>query len=197
MDHQTLSAYETNAAAYAAEWEDEQDVPHDLYELLRTFFTPGTAADVGCGSGRDTAWLVRHGFDAVGYDASEGLLAEARRRHPEITFAVATLPDLAELGARTFDNVLSETVIMHLPPADVPAATRRLASLLNPGGTLYLSWRTTPDHDARDAKGRLYAAFPAALVRRELTGAEILHDAEIRSVSSNKIVHRIIARRIP
>jgi len=195
MDDPTLRSYDADAGAYAAEWEDEQDAPNDLYNLLETFFTRGTAVDIGCGSGRDTAWLAEHGFEVEGYDASTGLLEQARRRHPGIPFARATLPDLAELGARTFANVLCETVIMHLPPTEIRAAVRRLASLLPRAGTLYLSWRTTSGDDLRDPKGRLYAAFPDTLVLDELTDVHVLLDEEQRSASSGKVVRRLVIRR--
>ena len=81
---------------------------------------PGLTADIGCGSGRDTAWLNQQGFSATGFDASEGLLSEARRRHPDINFQHAALPRLPPLAgsismapSATFS---AETVISHLPP---------------------------------------------------------------------------------
>ena len=40
----------------------------------------GYLVDIGCGSGREVAWLNASGFPAAGFDASEGLLAEARAR---------------------------------------------------------------------------------------------------------------------
>ena len=58
MDAGTLAAYDSNAAACAAEWVG-QDPPEDLYALLRAHFTPGPTTDVGCGAGRDTAACSR------------------------------------------------------------------------------------------------------------------------------------------
>ena len=43
--------------------------------------------------------------------------------------------------------------------------------------------------------GRLYAAFDAKQVRDALGGATLLLDEEVISVSSGKIIHRIVARR--
>ena len=42
-----------------------------------------------------------------------------------------------------YANVLCETVLMHLAPGEVPAASRALMALLRPGGVLYVSWRVT------------------------------------------------------
>ena len=195
MDRETLCAYDAFAADYAAEWEDEQDTPTDVYNLLSTYFTPGPVVDIGCGSGRDAAWLAMRGFAVEGYDASKGLVAEARRRHPGIPFAVARLPALAEVGSRTFSNVLCETVIMHLPPVQVAAATARIRDIVAPGGTLYLSWRVTADDDVRDSRGRLYAAFGDSVVLNQLAEFETLYDRQERSESSGRVVHRVIARQ--
>ena len=163
MDAPTLAAYDANAAAYAADWL-AQEPPGDMYALLRTYFTPGPTADIGCGAGRDTAWLAAHGFEARGFDASAGLLAQARAAHPALRFDAASLPELAGVERGAFQNVLCETVIMHLAPAQVGPSMRSLLALLRPGGTLYLSWRVTDDESKRDPAGRLYAAFDKALV---------------------------------
>ena len=152
-------------------------------------------ADIGCGSGRDTAWLDRNGFAATGYDASDGLLAEARRLYPQIRFYRAALPDLEEIEDCTFTNVLCETVIMHLPVAAIPASVRRLMAILKPGGTLYLSWRATDGGDSRDNHERLYSSFGPEPVLDALTPAEVLLNEESRSASSGKTVRRIVARK--
>ena len=194
-DQATLAAYDGAAPEYAAEWEDEQDAPDDLYAVLQRFFEPGSVFDIGCGSGRDTAWLAEHGWPATGFDASSGLLDEARRRHPDIEFRQAALPALAELGSDRASNVLCETVLMHLPAAEIAWAARRILELVEPGGVLYLSWRVTTGEDVRDPAGRLYSAFPASLVLDALADGTVLLEEEQRSLSSGRTVHRVVVRR--
>jgi SAM-dependent methyltransferase len=191
-DQATLAAYDSDAAAFAEDWET-QPAPTDLHAIVRRFFQPGPTADIGCGSGRDTAWLNANGFPARGFDVSEGLLAEARRRHPGLVFAQAMLPALAGVEG-PFVNILCETVIMHLDPALVTPSVQRMMSLLAPDGTLYLSWRVE-GADRRDPHGRLYAAFDPRLVLEALKPATILLDEEVGSVSSGKLIRRIVARR--
>ncbi|MFZ4892883.1 class I SAM-dependent methyltransferase [Plantibacter sp. Mn2098] len=194
MDPRTIRAYDRDASAYADEWEREQDTPTDVYALLNEHFLPGSVADIGCGSGRDAAWLSARGFQVTGYDASEELLAEARKRHPGIPFEPGTLPALDELGTATFTNVLCETVIMHLPDEEVAPAVSRLISLLSPHGVLYLSWRVTDGSDRRDGSDRLYAAFDASRVFSNTADCDILADDEVISESSGKRVRRVILR---
>jgi SAM-dependent methyltransferase len=194
MDPATLRAYDSAAAAFAQDWH-EQPPPTDLHDIVRRFFRPGVTADIGCGSGRDVAWLSANGFPAVGYDPSAGLLAQARARYPDLAFHSAALPALPGIADASFANVLCETVIMHLPPEDVAPSVRRLLAILAPGGTLYLSWRVTRGADLRDGHGRLYGAFDADIVRGALGGAEVLLDEEALSKSSGKAIHRLIVRK--
>ena len=195
MDRATLAAYDSDAAAYAKDWH-EQPVPVDLQDIVARFFSKGAAtADIGCGSGREVAWLNANGYPATGYDASDGLLAEARERYPQLKFAHAELPELKGIESGAYDNVLCETVIMHLDRAQIAPSVRRMLDIVKPGGVFYLSWRVTEEADQRDKHGRLYAAFDAALVRSELSAATTLLDEEVVSASSGKKIHRLVARK--
>jgi SAM-dependent methyltransferase len=194
MDQQTLAAYNRDAASFAADW-GAQPAGTDLQAAVLKFFSLGPTADIGCGSGRDTAWLAQNGFAAIGFDYSEGLLAEARRLHPGIEFRRAALPELGGIADGSFMNVLCETVIMHLEPALIPQAVRRLVAILKARGTLYLSWRASEGAGSRDKHGRLYAAFDAALVLNELKGVQVLLDEQSGSASSGKLVRRVVARK--
>jgi SAM-dependent methyltransferase len=194
MDRKTLEAYDSAAADFADDW-SAQPAPVDLHAVVRRFFVPGPTADIGCGSGREVAWLAANGFPTTGFDPSEGLLREARARHPGLVFEQAALPELADIADGSFANVLCETVIMHLPHAAIAPSVTRLMAILRPGGMLYLSWRVTRGDDQRDGQGRLYAAFPAGLVIDALAGGTILLDEETISASSGKAIHRVIARK--
>lgn len=194
MDAATLNAYNRESSAFAKEW-DEQPAPTDLQTIVRQYFHPGLTADIGCGSGRDAAWLCDNGYPAIGFDPSEGLLKEARQRHPGVRFQHGALPDLDGAADGSFVNVLCETVIMHLGTEIIDSSVRRLTALLATGGTLYLSWRVTEGIDRRDEHGRLYAAFDSSLVFQALSAARILLDEEKISASSGKTVHRIVARK--
>jgi SAM-dependent methyltransferase len=194
MDRKTLAAYDHDAAAFAKDWH-EQPAPVDLQDIVTRFFIKnGATADIGCGSGREVAWLNANGFPAEGFDASEGLLTEARSRYPHLRFTHAELPELRGIAASSFDNVLCETVIMHLDSTLIAPSVRRMLDLTKPGGIFYLSWRVTDGADLRDAHGRLYTAFDAALVRADLAAATLL-DEEVVSASSNKKIHRLVVRR--
>jgi SAM-dependent methyltransferase len=195
VDRDTLAAYDSDAAAYAKDWH-EQPAPVDLQEIVARFFIKGgSTSDIGCGSGREVAWLNANGYPATGYDASDGLLAEALSRYPHLTFAHAELPELKGIESGAFDNVLCETVIMHLDRAQIAPSVRRMLDITKPGGVFYLIWRVTDEADQRDQHGRLYAAFDAALVRTELLAVTTLLDEEVISASSGKKIHRLVVKK--
>jgi SAM-dependent methyltransferase len=196
MDRETVGAYDAGAGTFAKDWHD-QPAAVDLHGLVKRFFHPGgRTADVGCGSGREVAFLAAAGYDAIGYDASDALLELARMRYPRLSFATGVLPDLAGVPNAAFDNVLCETVIMHLRRPQILAGVRRLLEILKPDGALYISWRVTNGADQRDQHGRLYSAFESALIREAIDGAAVtLLDDEPVSASSGKTIHRIVARK--
>jgi SAM-dependent methyltransferase len=194
MDRTTLAAYNDAATAFAEDWH-AQPPPTDLHALIRYYFRPGLTADIGCGSGREVAWLTANGYAAIGYDASEGLLFEARARYPQHRFEAAALPELTSIADESFDNVLCETVIMHLAREAIAPSLQRMMGILKPGGVLYVSWRITDGADQRDSQGRLYAAFDSGLVSGQLACAVILLDEEAVSASSGRRIHRIVARK--
>src|SRR3974377_1655524 len=71
MDRATLEAYDANAASFAEDWEAEKP-PLDVYEKVRRYFKRGLTADIGCGSGRDTAWLKDKGYLKTGFCTTFG-----------------------------------------------------------------------------------------------------------------------------
>jgi SAM-dependent methyltransferase len=195
MDEETISAYDAAAAQYAKDWL-EQPPPDDLHDIVLCYFRRGPTVDIGCGCGREVAWLATQGYDACGYDASEGLLRQARGLYPGLHFGIAVLPELAEPASATYENVLCETVVMHLHPDVIEAATRSLLRLLRPSGTLYLSWRVTEATSVRDKAGRLYAAFDKERVEDAFDhGETVLLDEDKTSLSSGKKVHRLVVRK--
>ncbi|MFD1557000.1 class I SAM-dependent methyltransferase [Paraburkholderia silviterrae] len=195
MDKPTVDTYTDAASRYAEEWR-AQPAPDDMYALLGRYFVHGgVTVDIGCGAGRDVAWLDANGYPAVGYDASAGLLAQAAAHYPHLRFMAAALPELDGVSRGAFDNALCETVIMHLPVPQISVACARLVDILKPGGVLYLSWRVSDGESLRDGAGRLYASFDADIVRDGLNGATIVFDREAINASSGKRVHRIVARR--
>src|SRR5205085_5331164 len=120
MDEETRQVYDAHAATISARM--RQIEPGDFYALMQSFFHPGQSTiDIGCGSGRDVVWLQAHGYPAIGYDASPGMLREARAAYPAIDVREDSLPDLASVPDGACLNALCSAVLMHLPREDLIA----------------------------------------------------------------------------
>jgi SAM-dependent methyltransferase len=137
--------YEQNASTLARQYESLsfQDVHGSLLDLLPP---PGsTVLDIGAGSGRDAAWLAANGYEVVAVEPSDGMLSEARQRHPssKIHWLSDSLPDLAKVRrlGLSFDLILLSAVWMHIPPVSRQRALRKLVTLLAPKGRIAISLR--------------------------------------------------------
>lgn len=156
MDDQTLEVYNQRAATMAA----AQRATHatQVNRLMLQHFLPGgPSADIGCGSGRDVAWLSEQGFAAIGYEPSAGMRAEAQAAYPNIELHATSLPELEGIPDGVFANVLCNAVLMHLPSSALPVALANLARILRPGGRLVISYRNSRTVEEREDDGRLFS----------------------------------------
>lgn len=98
----------------------------------------GPVLEMGCGNGRILLELVRHGIDAIGIDASAGMLAELHRKAALRSLsAPAVRMDLANLALRPgFAAILCPySLITYVTDdEDVARVLDRIRSLLAPGG---------------------------------------------------------------
>jgi SAM-dependent methyltransferase len=79
--------------------------------------------DVGCGPGALAAAAAQRGARVTGVDLAEGMVAEARRRHPELEFVQADAERLP-FADDTFDIAVGAFLVNHTPDAE--AAVREL-----------------------------------------------------------------------
>ncbi len=62
-----------------------ETAPSALADRFAGAFTPGgRVLDIGCGSGRDLAELVRQGFQPYGIDSTAEFVQLAQQYHPEL-----------------------------------------------------------------------------------------------------------------
>lgn len=151
----TVQHYDLHAASICQHY--RASTPHALYRVLGQYFHPAQpTADIGCGSGRDVAWLMAQGYPTIGYDASDAMLTEARAAYPGIVAHNASLPTLAGIADAHYANVLCSATLMHLPTAAVAPALVHLSRILQLGGRLVLTFRQSRAATEREADGRLF-----------------------------------------
>ena len=134
----------------AARWWDpdgESRPLHDLnpvrlgYVADRTRLAGARALDVGCGGGLLSEALARAGADVVAIDLAPAVLDVARLHlHEsglEVDYRETSIESLAEDMPASFDVVTCMEMLEHVP--DPGSVIRAAATLLKPGGMLFLS----------------------------------------------------------
>lgn len=98
-------------------------------------FSPATALDAGCGTGRVGRELARRGVDVVGVDIDPEMLGTARRKSTAVDWHLANLVTI-DL-ARSFDVVvMAGNVMIFLTPGTEDAVVANMARHLRLGGVL-------------------------------------------------------------
>ena len=96
--------------------------------------------DLGCGTGRHTAWLAGAEARVTAVDFSDGMLEEARKRVPrggQVCFIAHDLHESLPLRDASFDAVVSGLVLEHL--RDLRAFFREARRVLRPDGRAVVS----------------------------------------------------------
>jgi SAM-dependent methyltransferase len=135
---------------------------HGEARFVAARVAPGARVlDAGCGTGRVAARLAELGYDCVGVDVDESMLAEARRSGAAVTWVRGDLTaldltaldltalDLTALdpaGRRGFDAAVAAGNVMPLVPVGtVPAVLAGITGHLRPGGLLIAGFGLAPD----------------------------------------------------
>ena len=159
MDSATVTYYSKNAEAIAARYES---VTSNLSNSFKDAFSPQSKLlDVGCGSGRDLAFLASLGHDCFGVDATPEFVALSQSLHPELKGKIleASLPNLSTPFGGEFDGILCSAVLMHIPEIELTATVTSIKKCLKANGRLLYSVpskRLDVVTENRDANGRLF-----------------------------------------
>jgi SOS-response transcriptional repressor LexA/SAM-dependent methyltransferase len=170
MDERTIRHYTTTASERTSAYESV-DVSTMQELMLRHFGEGSQLLEIGCGSGRDAAFLTSHGRDVTATDASEGMIEAAKQAHPGMAGQFHCTPFPFPLGnvllGQTFDGIYAIAVVMHVPEDELFEFAFQIKSALRTGGTVVLSFSTGRDglSDGRDKAGRLFIERPPGRIR--------------------------------
>lgn len=134
---ETLSYYNQNADAFI-EGTRSADMSRQ-YQAFVKYLSPGCRIlDLGCGSGRDSAYFSSCGFVATAVDGSAELCRRVKANYG-IDAICMNFEDLSFTSA--FDGVWACASLLHVKKADMPSVLRRVSASLKPGGVLYASFK--------------------------------------------------------
>ncbi|MFN8059057.1 MAG: class I SAM-dependent methyltransferase [Vicinamibacterales bacterium] len=120
--------WEDQAEMIHSRWGDDR---HDYAVIGRLLdrYRPQSVLDVGCGSGRLFGLYADRGIPTVlGVDISQRGLDIARRRFPNVPTIHSRLEELT-LPGRSFDVVICNRVLQHVPPRAIRHVVERLCSM--------------------------------------------------------------------
>jgi len=117
--------------------------------------------DAGCGTGRVGRELARRGFEVVGVDLDDVMLATARAKAPDVDWRLGDLETIV-LG-RTFEAiVMAGNVMIFLTPGTEAAVVANMAAHIAPGGVLIAGFQlqrgrlTLDEYDAHSEAAGLH-----------------------------------------
>ena len=154
-----MDAYHALAASYDRLTNDvdyEATVEFYMQILAREGVTPGTVADLACGTGSVTAILAKMGYPVLGVDMSEEMLTEAAMKTSEIEpmprFSCQKLQELRLPRAVDMAVCALDSLDYITDPDDCKEAIRRIYRALNPGGIFIFDVNTPEKLRAMDGQ---------------------------------------------
>lgn len=122
---------------------------------IRRWTPPGRLLDIGAGTGRLAAYVLRAGFDPVCVELSPGMAARAAERVGAARVYRGRLQDF-EFKRESFDVAVAISYLEHEP--EPRRLLRRVHGLLRPGGVLIAK---VPNFDSwlRRLRGRRWSGY--------------------------------------
>lgn len=150
----TRRSYDTTAEDFATWIAGELATKPLDRVLLKTFaeLVTGPVADVGCGTGRITAYLHDLGVEAFGTDLSPAMVEVASRTHPELRFAEGRLDSL-DVEDGTLGGIVAWYSTIHVPDTHLPAVFTEFRRALAPGGYVQLAFQAGDRTEHRTRAG--------------------------------------------
>jgi SAM-dependent methyltransferase len=146
-------------------------------------------ADVGCGDGRDSGYLIGRGARVLLIDLSSAMLAVAARQVPS---GMHLNMDVRSLGLLDgyLDGLWASGILYHLPKRELPAALSEIRRVVAPGGVFSFNFKTgegeAMEENPRSYPGapRYYAYYSAGEMKDLLSGRFEIIDEEYYPVKA-------------
>ena len=135
--NETLTYYNQNADAFIAGTQNA-DMSEQYRFFLKYLAPGGKLLDLGCGSGRDSAYFSALGFDVTAIDGSEELCSRVKENY-DIDALCMQFEDIAFQSE--FDAIWACASLLHVKKVDMPNIMEKVSTSLKSGGVLYASFK--------------------------------------------------------
>lgn len=165
-DSKTLAVYNAKAAEYDA-LVNSEGPSERLAAFVATLPKGGRVLDFGCGTGSAAATLRDHGLHVTALDASEEMVAFAKRNF-DLDVILGTFDDLT--ATDEYDGVWASFSLLHAPRVDMPRYLAAIYQALKPQGWFNIGMKTGTG-EQRDSLGRSYTYYTETELRGLLADA--------------------------
>jgi len=134
----TETAYNKWAVQYDSHENKTRDLEAVALRELLSGIPFSSCLELGCGTGKNTEWLVKKAAHVTAVDLSEEMMARAREKVPDgnVQFVQADLLEEWRFDNRFYDLVVFSLVLEHIE--DITTMIRRAAEVTAPGGHIYI-----------------------------------------------------------
>lgn len=144
----TIDYYNENAEEYY-----KQTVEVDMQELYKPFMEllpeGSHILDAGCGSGRDTLFFIKKGYQVTAIDGSEVLAQKSSQLTGQKTIHLK-FEDLSFKSQ--FEGIWACASLLHIPKKDMKGILKKLSDALKVNGVLYVSFKYGDKEEVRSGR---------------------------------------------
>ena len=160
FDPVTLNFYATEAPDYHAN--SAEGINCDLPGFLDRLSLGAQILELGCGGGRDAAYMLSRGFAVEPTDGVAEMAAIAQRRLGR-EIRVMRFDELAAVGE--YDAVYASYSLLHVPRLGLADVLAKIWTALRPGGW-HLATYKSGENEGRDNLDRYFNYLSAAQAER-------------------------------
>jgi SAM-dependent methyltransferase len=175
-DEATLNFYGQEAKRYSER--TGLTATASLGQFLACLPLGASILELGCGSGRDSAEMLRQGYNVAPTDGSPEMARQAERR---VRRPVAVLQFGEIAGEAKFHGVWACGCLLHVPVGSLSVVVTLIHRVLRPNGVLFASFKAGQG-EGRDRFGRYYNYLSLVRLREVFEGAAPWASLQIREV---------------
>ncbi len=134
----TQQAYNNWASQYDSDTNKTRDLEGKSLRTVLSTIPFESCLEIGCGTGKNTAWLIKKAKQVTAIDFSEAMLAKAKAKikGDRVQFVQADITRDWTFKDKLFDLITFSLVLEHINTLD--HIFEQAAQSLNPGGLVYI-----------------------------------------------------------